>query len=410
VSLGPTSERLLALWQSGELTRAAEGLRTQHELAAKLGFTEASFRTAAKRLRIAGHAVPRFIWGKGLETGAIVEAGEFEDEPTNPAAPPLPAIPSGHFVKGVSTLVGADGETKGQWIKTAKQDEGREALLDAVRSLGEPLPRAESIAVPAYADEDLLCVYPMGDPHIGLLAWQADAGDNFDLGIAEHNLVAAVDHLASLAPPSKHALLITIGDTTHSDGQNNTTTKGTRVDVDGRTAKMMTTTLRVFRRSIARLLEKHAHVTLIVERGNHDELLSLMIALALAQHYESEPRVTIDVSPEMYHWFRFGLNLIGTHHGDKAKPSDLLAIMAIDRRADWGEVVHCRFYTGHLHHMMTKEVHTLIIDTLPTLASSDAWHRAMGYRSGRAMYMDVIHRLNGHINRHIVGIEQLRAR
>ncbi len=409
MSLGPTSDRLLALWQSGELAAAAEGLRTQHELAAKLGMTEPAYRTATRRLRNAGHAIPRFTWGKGLETGAVVEVGDFDaEEPTNPCAPPLAAIPSGHFVKGVSTLVGADGETKAQWIKTSKEADDRQAWLDAVLTLGEPLPRAVPVIAPVHADEDLLCVYPMGDPHIGQLSWHADAGDNFDLDIAERNIVAAVGHLASLAPPSDEFLFITVGDTTHSDGLNNTTTKGTRVDVDGRTPKMMSTTLRTFRRSIAVLLEKHKRGRVIVERGNHDELMSLMIALALAQHYESEPRVTIDVSPEMFHWYRFGLNLIGTHHGHKAKPMDLLGVMAVDRAVDWGETLFRYWYKGHLHHAITQEVPGITIDTLPTLASADAWHRGMGYRSGRAMYMDVLHKTLGRINRHIVGIEQLR--
>jgi hypothetical protein len=33
----------------------------------------------------------------------------------------------------------------------------------------------------------------------------------------------------------------------------------------------------------------------------------------------------------------------------------------------------------------------------------------MGYRSQRAMYMDVFHRERGHVNRHIVGIDSLRG-
>jgi UDP-2,3-diacylglucosamine pyrophosphatase LpxH len=412
VSLGPTSERLLALWQSGELTRAAEGLRTQHELAAKLGFTEASFRTAAKRLRIAGHAVPRFIWGKGLETGAIVEAGEFEDEPTNPAAPPLPAIPSGHFVKGVSTLVGADGETKGQWIKTAKQDEdGFAALVEALGQLAEPWRgMAEPIDPPLHSDEDLLCVFPLGDPHFGLLSWDQDAGENFDLKIAERNLCAAVDHLVSLAPPAKHALIISVGDLFHSDGQHNTTTKGTRVDVDGRTPKMFWTVLRTFRRLIEKVLQKHAGADVMIVPGNHDALLSLLFAIALSQFYENEPRVRINTSPELFQWHRFGANLIGVTHGDKLKPIDMLGVMATDRAADWSDTKHRRFYCGHIHHEVVKEVPGVTVEYLRTLAGSDAWHRGQGYRSGRDMKMDVFHREHGLINRHIVGIEQLRAR
>ena len=243
-----------------------------------------------------------------------------------------------------------------------------------------------------------------------MLAWHEDAGENFDLRIAERNLVAAFAHLTALAPSSREALLIFIGDNSHVDSQGNTTTGGTRQDADGRTVKIARAIVNTMRRSIDLALRKHERVRVIVERGNHDELISAMLALALSLLYESNPRVSVDTSPEMFHWFRFGENLIGTHHGDKAKPMDLLGVMAVDRREDWGQTRHRRFYCGHFHHQITKEVPGVIIDYLPTLAGSDAWHRSMGYRSGRAMYMDVMHRTHGHINRHIVGIDQLRAR
>ena len=93
-------------------------------------------------------------------------------------------------------------------------------------------------------------------------------GENFDLDIMERNLFAAVDQLVSLAPPAKHALVVSVGDYFHSDGQNNTTTKGTRVDVDGRTAKMIAVGIRTMRRVIDRGLKgkllDYLHPLLIV--------------------------------------------------------------------------------------------------------------------------------------------------
>jgi hypothetical protein len=317
-----------------------------------------------------------------------------------------PVVPAGHVLGGVSSYV-VDGEVRGQWIKTKAENDERAAWLDALRSMSSDLPRCEAIAEPEHQNDDLLVVLPVGDPHVGLLSWHEDAGENFDLKIAERNLVAAFANLIARAPAASEALLVFIGDNTHADGQQNTTTKGTRVDVDGRTVKMARTIIDCVRQAVALSLEKFGRVTVIVERGNHDELLSAMIALALAMHYEDEPRVTVDQSPEMYHWFRFGSVLIGTHHGDKAKPEQLLGVMAVDRQKDWGETSHRRFYCGHYHHQIVKELPGLIVEYLPTLASSDAWHRAMGYRSSRAMYMDVFHREWGHIDRHIVGIRQL---
>lgn len=320
------------------------------------------------------------------------------------------AIPAGHALKGISTLVDERGNVRAQWIKT-KRDDGVDleaAMFEAVSRLADAWPsRATLVEPPTHSDDDLLAVYPMGDPHIGMLAWEKETGENFDLGIAERNLVAAVDHLVALAPPARRALVLTVGDTLHSDGLFNTTTKGTRVDVDGRTAKMITVAIRTFRRIIDRALEKHEIVEVKIARGNHDELLSLVLSIALQMYYEHEPRVHVDPSPQMFHWYRFGLNLIGVTHGDKAKPMDLMGVMANDCAKDWGETKHRKIYAGHIHHDVVKEVPGVIIEHLRTLASKDAWHAGMGYRSGRDMKMDVIHRVHGHINRHIVGIQQL---
>lgn len=407
-------ERILALWQSGELAATAAKYPSQDELATALGMTSAGLRAAIVRLRRKGHAIPPWPY-----TGSATQPQAANENTVDPrrwpsvaafdADVPLPAIPEGHRVKGASTLIREDGSIAAQWIKTSAHHDEREDWLEAIRSLSETFAPPPAVEPPQHAPADLLNAFPVGDPHVGLLAWHEDAGENFDLKLAEQNLVAAFSHLVALAPPAREALLIYIGDNSHVDSQENTTTRGTRQDADGRTPKIARTILSTIRQNVATVLTKHERAHIIIERGNHDELISVMVALALSLYYENEPRVTVDTSPEFYHWYRFGSNLIGTHHGDKAKPEALLGVMANDRARDWGETQHRRFYCGHYHHLMTKEVPGVIVEYLPTLAASDAWHRSMGYRSGRAMYMDVLHRDYGHINRHIVGIQQLRA-
>ena len=411
--------RLAAMHASGELAALVRQHRTTRAVAAALGMERSAFNSLMERMRAAGELpswealagvpnagsdVPDLGIGK-TDKWPSVAAFEKEDFAEREVQP---AVPRGHIIKGVSTLVDPDGQVKQQWIKTTQQDDERAQWLEAMYDMGGEIPRAAAAPAPEITAHDLLTVYPVGDPHIGLLAWHEDAGENFDMQIAERNLCAAFEKLTDLAPPSTDALVIYIGDNAHADSQGNTTTKGTRVDADGRTVKMARRILRTIRANVAAVLEKHQRVRLVVERGNHDELISALIALALSLHYENEPRVSVDTSPEMYHWFRFGQVLIGTHHGDKAKPMDLLGVMAVDRQEDWGETKCRRFYCGHFHHLITKEVPGVVIEYLPTLAGSDAWHRAMGYRSQRAMYMDVYHRDGRHETRHYVGIEQVR--
>jgi hypothetical protein len=325
--------------------------------------------------------------------------------------------PEGYHVKGVSTYYGIDPDTgdfvkKGQWVKTKVDEEHKvAALLDAMSHLADawkgkadPLPPRDSY------DDDLLCVYPMGDPHLGMFAWAQETGQDFDLNIAEANLVAAVDSLVAGAPAAREALIINLGDFFHADNSTNQTLRShNALDVDTRWSKVLRVGIRTMRRCIDKALEKHAKVRVICEIGNHDDHSSIMLALCLAQYYEREPRVEIDTSPAKFHWHRFGKNLIGVTHGDTLKPADLPGVMACDRAKDWGETDYRYWYTGHVHHDSLKEFPGVTVETFRTLAPGDAWHRSKGYRSGQDMKMDVLHRKFGKIRRNTIGIQQIVA-
>lgn len=322
-------------------------------------------------------------------------------------------VPEGFHVKGTSTLYGADGEIRGQWVKTARDPDDKLArLAEAVQRLAEPFAGAsEPIAAPrAMLDSDLLAVYPMGDPHFGMLAWAGETGEDFDLKVAESDLVQGADMLVSLAPPAEEALVINLGDFFHTDNtQNRTTRSGHALDVDSRWAKILSVGIRAMRRVIDRALEKHARVRVICEIGNHDDHSAIMLALCLSNFYEREPRVVVDTSAEKYHWHRFGTVLIGVTHGDSVKPAELPAIMAYDRAKDWGETEHRFWYTGHVHHESVKEYRGVTVETFRTLAARDQWHHAAGYRAGRDLRLDVLHKRFGLINRHVVGISAIRS-
>lgn len=323
------------------------------------------------------------------------------------------ATPEGFHVKGVSTLYDGDGAVRAQWVKTKSDEDHKLAALMAAMSgiaaawkgLAEPVAPPPSLTL----DDDLLNVIPMGDPHFGMYAWAAETGADFDLDIAERNLIAAVDHLVDIAPPAKRALIVNLGDFFHADSAFGTTTAGTRVDVDTRWAKVLRVGIRAMRRCIDRALEKHELVHVICEIGNHDSHAAVMLALCLAQYYEHEPRVTIDTSPAKFHWYRFGKVLIGVTHTDTCKPKDLPAVMACDRAEDWGQTLYRYWLTGHVHHDSLKEYPGVTVESFGTLAPKDAWHAAAGYRSDQDMKLIVMHREHGEIRRYTVGIRQLLA-
>ena len=375
-----------------------------------VGEAAQSLNTTPDALRKAfqsrGHASPRMY----LNTVSAANARTEARAGWSPGHDMTHEVPAPFHVKGVSTYYSADGEVKGQWVKSQIDADSRgAALLDAIKTIAEPFKgAADPVTEPTVCMADLLTVYPMGDPHLGLHAWAKETGEDFDLEIAERNLVAAADKLVALAPPSDQALVLNLGDFFHADNSESRTMRsGAALDTDTRWAKVLSVGIRTMRRIIDRALEKHRTVYVINEIGNHDDHTAIMLSLCLAQFYEREPRVLIDTSPAPFHWFRFGECLLGITHGHAVKPERLPGIMASDRAADWGETKHRYFYTGHVHHDSLKEYPGCTVETFRTLAARDAWHTAQGYRSGRDMKADVLHRKHGRILRHVVGIEMV---
>lgn len=320
-------------------------------------------------------------------------------------------VPAPYVVKGTSTLYGEDGQVKAQWVKS-RLDEGKveelirefvASALEDVKGLSRP------IDPPDYANEDLLSVYPIGDPHFGMYAWAAEAGEDFDTDIAEKITKGAIDRLVASSPPSHTAIILPLGDLLHADDTKNVTpTHGFTLDVDTRHQKVMRVALRAMKYSIYRALQKHKEVIVRVVRGNHDPHAAFAIALAISEHFSNNERVHVDLSPSLFWFYRFGKVLIGVTHGDTAKAGDLLGVMAADRSEDWGQTKHRYWYHGHIHTNTVKEFHGVSVESFRTLAPADAYLAGRGYRAGRDMRLIVHHREHGEIERHRCDVGMLQ--
>lgn len=321
-------------------------------------------------------------------------------------------VPDAYNVKGTSTLYGKDGQQKLQWVKTQlDHSKAREAIEEWVGWLvKDATGLAPKVAVPAYTKDDLLAVYPMGDPHFGMYAWKPEAGEDFDLEIAERLTYAAIDRLVESAPPAKQALILELGDFFHSDNNTARTERsGNQLDVDTRWARVMQVGLRAMVRVITSALAKHEFVTVRIVAGNHDPHSSFALALGLDAYFRNEERVKIDLAPCVFWYFEFGKVLIGTTHGDTCKTDHLPGIMATDRPEAWGRTKYRHFYHGHIHHDSVKELPGCMVESFRTLAAKDAWHTSAGYRAGRDMRVIVHHKEFGEIERHRCDVAMLEA-
>lgn len=364
--------------------------------------THGSARAAARALGVSETFPARAI--RGLERRAAQEGyapGHFEH-----------GVAPGYRMGKVTVQRGPGGDVERTW---ERQSPDGQRLEDDIRTLVDGLFRASGklpalTPAPKRTIQDLLAVYAFGDPHFGMRADADAAGEDFDLKECDRITRAGVDRLVQATPPTGTALLLNVGDNTHSnDGSHRTPGHGNQMDMDGHHSHAMLVSAYAWAYAIRRMLEKHERVIVWMLPGNHDPDAAFAISLALSMFFHNEPRVEVDVSRAHYRYLRFGKVLIGANHGHGAKPADLPLLMAVDRPEDWGATVFRFVFLGHLHHDMVKEIQGVRMETIRTLAAKDHWHASQGYRSLRDTRSIVYASDYGEIERHTCSAAMLTA-
>lgn len=325
-------------------------------------------------------------------------------------APPVP-IPESHHIKRTATFRRGDGTTSGQWVTTDEDAVKREALMREAWARHASLYAGLSAPVlaPAVTDADLITLYPLGDPHIGMLAWAPETGDHFDTRIACRELLACVRLLVASAPPAERAIVCNLGDFLHAqDDSQKTPGHGHKLDVDDRYAKVLDAGHALLRGIVDAALERHAQVTVRNLPGNHDPRVAAELAMWLRAVYENNPRVTVADPYRAHQYDEFGVNLFGWHHGDRTPGVELPALMAEDMREAWGRCTNCVWHCGHVHHLTRKESPGCVVESHRTMAARDGYH-AGRYRAGRSLSAITYHRQFAEHARSTVNLARVRA-
>lgn len=273
-------------------------------------------------------------------------------------------------------------------IKPRKKEiEAATFLESLIVKVGTHAPSWAQTKVLPTSDSDCLLEMTIPDIHFGKLAWKPEAGDNYDLKIAEERFRSAVVGIAeSVQWKRVKQILLPIGnDLLNCDGPSGTTTAGTPQSNDGRYQKAYLT---VFENLIWAIdyLRFYSPVHILSVPGNHDATSSWTLCHAVKAWYSKCPDVSanIDPSPRKYH--RFGEVLLGFTHGDKENVASLALIMATEMKKDWAETRFREWHTGHLHKLASRqqvvtgdESHGVRTRTLSSLSGDDPWHFGKGY-------------------------------
>ena len=291
----------------------------------------------------------------------------------------------------------ADGRIVQQWVKTKEGERSPEETAEIVKKAFEAWEPAAPAIIPAEGDDERLTVYILADWHVGLFAYGKETGGpDWDLSIAKRVLYETMQEVVDQAPKSAHALMLGLGDLLHADDARNQTARSHNVlDVDTRYSKCLETVCDLIVGVTEMVALKHSHVEATFKPGNHDTNSTVGITQALRMFFRNSAHVEVDTSPDPFYWRRFGVNLIGGTHGDKAKIPDLPLIMANRRKEDWAASSTRHFHTGHIHHDRVRETGGVHVFAHRAPVAQDAFHAGMGYLSGRSMRAYAYHAEKG---------------
>lgn len=305
----------------------------------------------------------------------------------------------------------ATGEIERTWERMCKDQQRQQELMQAaIEAMAEDLPRMAVADVPDSCNADLLNCYVITDYHLGLLSWHEETGDDYDLSIAEHQLVAWVAAAIRMAPDAEIGVLAQLGDYLHWDGLDAVTpTSRHLLDADTRFQKLVRVAIRVTRRVIDMLLTKHQKVHVLMAEGNHDTASSIWLREWFSAIYENEPRITVDRSPDPYYCVEHGQTSLFFHHGHKKKPTAVADVFVAKFRDVFGRTKHSYAHLGHLHHVDIKENNLMIVEQHRTLAAPDAYASRGGWISGRDAKVITYHKQYGEVGRLTINSDMLRG-
>lgn len=185
------------------------------------------------------------------------------------------------------------------------------------------------------------------------------------------------------AIPLSKIILPVGNDGLNSEGMRKTTTKGTpQFD-----SVEWFDSFRIYSNTLIEsinLLSEVAPVDVVVIQGNHDYERMFYVGEVLSAYYSKNENVTVDNSTSSRKHVSFGNVHIMYTHGDNEKHSELPIIMATENPVEFALAKHREVHCGHFHkEMVIDEIRGIKIRFLPSICTTDEWHKKMGYDAYR---------------------------
>lgn len=270
-------------------------------------------------------------------------------------------------------------------FKRIMTEELEEAIITFARENIRPLPKPSG---KKKKDEEGFAVsWGLWDAHIGMYAWQAEVGADYDVGIACNRIFNSIDDMIKelkMYPISK--IWMPIGnDFMHFDSVRMRTAFGEHyLDTDTRYGRVYLSALKCLAYMVERAMELCDNLDLIYVPGNHDLGASYGLCVALAQRYRNDARIKVDLSPSPRKYRTHGGVILGFDHGNDVKPNQYPLIFGQEAKEHWSNSTYREVQIGHTHQRKEQNfagvipANGLLVRTNPALCNTDSWHYNQG--------------------------------
>jgi hypothetical protein len=312
-------------------------------------------------------------------------------------------VPDGHKIKGVSTFYDEKGRPVRQWVKSQTDEERQfEILVERLENATKNLPKFKPTKRPTSANQNLLSLLTITDFHLGMYAWEAETGDDWDLEIAQSVFLNSIHDMIEASPKSGTGLLCQLGDFLHWDGILSVTpSSGHILDADTRYGKLVELAMSVMAEAVRMMLKKFNRVVVVSAEGNHDISGSIWLRKYIKHIFADEPRLEVIDNEFPYYAYLHGETMLAFHHGHKMKLAQLHKLFASEPRFRemWGKANYTYIATGHYHHERVIEDGGAIAEMHPTLSGRDAYAARGGWVSRRGAKIITYDKFDGEVAR-----------
>lgn len=226
-----------------------------------------------------------------------------------------------------------------------------------------------------------IMVFGHFDVHMGRISSEYETGYEYNLEIAEENMLKTTDEIVEKA--KKHNLeriVYVIGQDFFNSSSTGYTTSQSHLQDNATT---FNTIFKFGTGSLIKCIDKLSDVApvyVVLSVGNHARFEESAMADVIAAYYKDDDNILVDSSPLVRKYLEYGCNCIGLTHGSDEKER-IYTLMQAEAPEIWGRTNTHVWLTGHIHHrtVLAKEDSSCCVFSMSAMARPDRWTTKSGY-------------------------------